>query len=165
MTRPADRAIVGVCAAAAVTWALLLPVAAYAAGTGSPGARLVAVGVYGAGSAVCHQRPERSFVSWGAAWPVCARCTGIYAGAAIAAAAWIGAARRRRAMSAARARVWLVAAVLPSLVTLVAEWSTGQMPSHAIRAAAGLPMGAAVMLVIARAGERDVPSPPDRASA
>jgi uncharacterized membrane protein len=34
-------------------------------------------------AAVCHQRPERSFVLWGAPLAVCARCTGIYAGAVL----------------------------------------------------------------------------------
>jgi uncharacterized membrane protein len=32
-------------------------------------------------AAACHQRPERSFIVWGAPLAVCARCVGIYAGA------------------------------------------------------------------------------------
>ena len=42
-------------------------------------------GVYIAGALICHQRPERSFHVWGVQWPVCARCLGLYAGAAIGA--------------------------------------------------------------------------------
>ena len=49
------------------------------------GVRLLVAGVYAVGSVVCHQLPERSFHLWAAQMPVCARCTGIYAGAAIAA--------------------------------------------------------------------------------
>lgn len=144
--------------AAAVTWALLLPAAAWAASARPPGgvAGVFAFATYRAGSVVCHQRPERSFVTRGAAWPVCARCTGIYFGAALAALAWV-AASRRRAWSAGRARVWLALAAVPSLATLIFEWTTGQMPGDGMRAAAGLPIGVAVMLVIARAGERDTP--------
>ena len=39
--------------------------------------------VYALGSRICHQRPERSFHLFAAQLPVCARCVGIYAGAAI----------------------------------------------------------------------------------
>ena len=40
--------------------------------------------VYGVSSLVCHQLPERS-LHWGAVqFAVCARCTGIYIGAAVA---------------------------------------------------------------------------------
>ena len=41
--------------------------------------------VYGIGSLVCHQLPARSFHLWSAQMPVCARCAGIYFGAAVAA--------------------------------------------------------------------------------
>src|SRR5437763_16382908 len=72
---------------ASIAWALLLPVAPFAASQPAPapfwyGLALV---VYGAGGIVCHQLPARSFHAWSAQWPVCARCTGIYAGAALSA--------------------------------------------------------------------------------
>src|SRR5437773_7229118 len=73
--------------AASVTWAVLLPIAPFAASQPAP-ARFwygLAFVVYGAGSFICHQLPARSFHSWSAQWPVCARCTGIYFGAAMAA--------------------------------------------------------------------------------
>ena len=72
--------------AASVTWAAALPTSVYA-GTRAHVPSLVAVlvaGVYAFGSIVCHQLPERSFHLWGAQMPVCARCTGIYVGAALA---------------------------------------------------------------------------------
>ena len=36
------------------------------------------------GHFICHQRPERSFFIGGQQLPVCARCTGLYLGAALA---------------------------------------------------------------------------------
>ena len=72
--------------AASATWAAALPASVYA-GTRAHVPSLVALlvaGVYAVGSIVCHQRPERSFHLWGAQMPVCARCTGIYMGAALA---------------------------------------------------------------------------------
>ena len=43
-------------------------------------------GVYMIGSLVCHQRPDRSFHTADIQWPICARCTGLYAGAPLGAA-------------------------------------------------------------------------------
>src|SRR3954451_16842570 len=73
----------------AFVWAAVIPLAAFAA-TRSVGSPLVygfALAVYSAGRIICHQLPVRSFHLWGAALPVCARCTGIYAGAAAVALA------------------------------------------------------------------------------
>src|SRR3954447_23633613 len=46
-------------------------------------AYLLSAAVYFSGSLLCHQRPERSFYLWGTQFPVCARCAGLYAGAAL----------------------------------------------------------------------------------
>src|SRR3990172_4419420 len=73
--------------AASIAWAVLLPLAPFVASQPAP-ARFwygLAFVVYGAGSFICHQLPARSFHSWSAQWPVCARCTGIYVGAAVTA--------------------------------------------------------------------------------
>src|SRR5215510_14625842 len=45
--------------------------------------------LYTLGAFVCHQRPERSFHWAGAQLPVCARCAGLYLGAALGAYAWV----------------------------------------------------------------------------
>jgi hypothetical protein len=166
--------------ALSIGWAALLPVAPLAASQPAP-ARFwygLAFAVYSAGSFICHQLPERSFHLWSAQMPVCARCTGIYLGAAVAAVIAMvrlplsafaptaaadksplrgfGALRKpdtTYAMhsSTRRARVLLAAAALPTAVTLVYEWTTGDTPWNAIRALAGAPLGAAVAFVVVEA--------------
>lgn len=144
-------------------WAVLLPLASFAASQPAP-ARFwhgLAFSVYGAASLMCHQLPSRSFHLWLAQMPVCARCTGIYIGAAVAA---IVATVRvdtvrpktiRREPDARRdtrrARVLLAAAALPTAVTLIYEWTTGDRPSNVIRALTGAPLGAAVAFVVVKA--------------
>ena len=73
--------------ASSIAWAVLLPLAPFAASQPAPAPLWygLAFAVYGAGSFICHQLPARSFHTWSAQWPVCARCTGIYFGAAVAA--------------------------------------------------------------------------------
>jgi uncharacterized membrane protein len=117
--------------------------------------------VYRFAAAVCHQLPDRSFSIGGVHMPVCARCAGLYfGGAAMAfAAACVLRLKRTGAGQSVIAmpswvRSWspvhvLAVAVLPTALTLVYEWTTGQTPGNWIRAVAGVPLGAAVMLVIA----------------
>jgi uncharacterized membrane protein len=90
--------------------------------------------------------------------PVCARCAGIYVGAVIGAAFALraSASLRRRDTWAARSRVLLALAVAPTLVTLVYEWTTGVMPAHAIRAAAGVAVGLVVAWLVVAAAENQV---------
>src|SRR5713226_1466543 len=90
--------------AAAVTWALLLllaPFLASRAHASAFGTGLV-VAVYAVGSSVCHQLPARSFHLWAAQMPVCARCTGIYVGAAVMVVAAFGLPSVRRIRSPER---------------------------------------------------------------
>jgi hypothetical protein len=110
----------------------------------------LAVAAYSIGHLICHQLPARSFHLWGAALPVCARCSGIYFGAAIAAlvraARFGGQVGDGGLMSGghARARIVLLLAFVPTAATLVFEWTTGVTPAHWIRALAGIPLGVAV---------------------
>jgi hypothetical protein len=196
--------------AATVTWALLLPLVPFIASRqhATPiGAALLIV-VYAIGGAVCHQLPERSYHLWTAQMPVCARCAGIYVGAALAAMVVVArgfppslklrrtaealsafarsatarlrrssksvggaeagqprdrgpaaspklgeSSNERRRERAARQRPGLMRAVLltaalPTLATLVSEWTTGDMPAHWIRAASGVPLGAALASMV-----------------
>ena len=163
----------------AILWVILLPVATFAASrpssVSSDVGHALAFVVYRIGSVVCHQRPERSLHLFAVQMPVCARCTGVYVGAAVMA---IGVAFRRsrgpvkkRGTAGAvgiprgpgRVDRWYVApwlgsarrvllvSVLPGAATLVYEWSTGQMPAHWVRATSGVPLGAAVAWIVCRA--------------
>jgi uncharacterized membrane protein len=136
-------------AATAILWSATIFAAAYAASAsgrmhGTVSSSLAAV-VYGIGSVLCHQRPERSFHVWSVQLPVCARCTGIYVGAA---AAGLTALATTAARDISRPLAALVLAASPALATLVYEWTTGAMPSNGIRAASGVVLGAAVMAVL-----------------
>ncbi len=167
--------------AAAVAWAALLFVAPPLTKVGTALADTIAVAVYVSASVICHQRPERSFDLLGVQMPVCARCTGIYVGAAVAA---IGVAAiasgteiagnlRSRGMLMGRRFLatsvpgrwpaWAIALAStgPSLATLVYEWTTGDMPSNWIRAASGAPMGAVVSWLVLRPFD-DAQGGPDR---
>jgi uncharacterized membrane protein len=103
---------------------------------------------YVIGSLVCHQRPERSFHVAGVQYPVCARCTGIYLGAAIGAgialALW-GFSRGRRLPVSAMYRRWrviLFVAILPTAVSIILE-RLGGPTGLGSRALAGAVLGMA----------------------
>ena len=98
---------------------------------------------YAFGSLICHQIPERSFHLQAFQLPVCARCFGIYSGAA-AGTVWMG------RLSRDARRLTTVAAV-PTLVTLALEWAGLWYPSNATRAIAGAPLGFVVAFVLLRA--------------
>lgn len=133
----------------ALVWAGALPAATLGASETGASARGFATLVYAIGHVLCHQRPERSFTSIGQPWPVCARCTGIYVGAALGVLI-AQALRRHRVPDASVVRLWLAAALLPTVLTVLYEVSTGQMPAHAVRAGAGGLVGlvASVLIVV-----------------
>jgi uncharacterized membrane protein len=137
--------------AASVAWALMLPLAPLVAGRphASTMSAAFALAVYGVGSMICHQLPERSYRLFGAQMPVCARCTGIYLGAAVSA---VLAARgvRAAALAPRTLRRVLLAAAVPTALTLVFEWTTGVTPSNTVRFAAGVPIGAAIAWAVVR---------------
>jgi hypothetical protein len=163
----------------AILWAILLPVATFAASrpalVPSDVGHALAFVVYRIGSVVCHQRPERSFHLFAVQMPVCARCTGIYVGAALMAIGMVfhksrEPVKKRSTAEAAGtapalgrvdrshvapglgpARRVLLVSVLPGAATLVYEWSTGQIPAHWVRATSGVPLGAAVAWIVCRA--------------
>jgi len=145
--------------AGSVVWAAVIPLAAFAASRphGASLGYAFALGAYAIGHAICHQLPVRSFHLWGAVLPVCARCTGIYAGAATASLIVLVRADTANATGPAgggiietstAARRLLLAALVPTAITLVYEWTTGAMPANWIRALAGVPLGAAVAWMI-----------------
>ena len=110
--------------------------------------------VYGLGSFICHQIPERSFHLAGFQLPVCARCLGIYVGVA----GGVAFVRIRRGSGRAVAQMprrelqWLAAlAAAPTLVTVALEMVGAWHPSNSTRALAGAPLGVLVGLVVMNA--------------
>ena len=110
--------------------------------------------LYATGSLICHQLPDRSFHLQGVQLPVCARCFGVYGGAAVGSVAGATAAGRRWLVwwrqPATRSINWIFSALaaIPTLATFVLEWGFGWQISNAVRAVAALPLGFAVAFVV-----------------
>src|SRR5207237_2519841 len=115
--------------ASSAAWMTAIPLAAFAASRPAAPSAVYgfALTVYGIGHFVCHQLPARSFHLWGVSFPVCARCTGIYTGAAAAAIAMSLTGRR---FHTNRPRPVLLLAFVPTAATLVFEWTTGVTPAN-----------------------------------
>lgn len=128
-------------ASRALSWGLAIGIVVWVAGL-----VLAPWLLFPAGHFLCHQRPDRSFFVHGRQMPVCARCTGLYVGAAFGAPLALAAAA---AMASGRARLILGGAALPTLVTWSLEFA-GVVPfSNVARFAAALPLGfAAAWLVL-----------------
>jgi uncharacterized membrane protein len=110
--------------------------------------------VYGIGSLVCHQIPERSFHLAGFQLPVCARCLGIYFGAVAGAVlVWlrVGAGQPPALLPSVTARRLAVGAAMPTLVTVLLESAGMWHPSNITRATAGFPFGGMLALVVVSA--------------
>ena len=131
-----------------MAWAAMLPAAAIATTRPSDSAFGLGYGfalfVYAIGSYLCHQRPERSFHLLGVQLPVCARCTGLYAGAAIVAVRSYA----PRPYTRRTARTALLVSALPTIATLAYEWTTGDTPGNWTRAISGVPFGACVAWIV-----------------
>jgi len=105
--------------------------------------------VYLAGGQVCHQRPERSFETAGVAWPVCARCTGLYLAAPFGAFLALGRFRSQARGSWMAQPLALVAlAAVPTALTLAWEWGGLGTPPNPWRLVTALPLGMAVAFVV-----------------
>ncbi len=142
-------------------WLLAVSAGWFALILSSPMAPLsLALVAYALGGVVCHQIPGRSFHAGAVQMAVCARCTGIYAGAA-ASFLWQAWRERDRVAAGAdagsrhdrvlAARLWLFGGMLPTLMTVGLEYAGLWQTSNSMRAAAGVPLGATVALVAGRA--------------
>ena len=105
-----------------------------------------AIKIYRAFSFVCHQIPERSFHLHGNKFAVCSRCTGIYAGIALATLTYPLARSLRR--TEPPRLVWLFLAAAP----LAIDWSLGYFSiwqnNHVSKFATGFLLGAVVIFYI-----------------
>jgi len=135
--------------AGAVAWTAALFLSPFALLGTHPRVVSAAVFVYQGAGRICHQRSERSFHLAGVQLPVCARCTGLYvSGAAGALAAWLGS--RRRLAAPRHTRAVLVAAAIPTALTVGLELVGLAHPSSSLRALSALPLGAAAGWVFVR---------------
>jgi hypothetical protein len=139
-------------AAAAVAWAAWLAGAPLLAPAGPAGPQVLAAAVaYRAGSVICHQQDVRSLHVGGVRMPVCARCAGLYAGGAVgalAALAWVLAARRPPKLRLGRARLGVVACAVPTLAAWALEHLGEVAVRGEVRAALAVPLGAAVAAIV-----------------
>ncbi len=132
-------------AVAVVAWAAGLALAPYVARL----SRVAGGLLYAVGSLICHQQPERSFYLAGAQLPVCARCEGLYLGAAAGVLVWTLVGRRRQqAWPRPRALMLLTAAALPTALTVAAAMAGVGDPPNAWRFAFAMPLGLAGGLVV-----------------
>ena len=125
----------------AVLWTAVLVACPY--GLVSANTHLVsaAATVYTAAGLICHQRAARSFYLDGMQLPVCARCAGLYfSGTVGALLAWLVSARPS---TPARTRRILLAASIPTAVSVAIEFAGLAFPSNMVRALCALPLGAA----------------------
>ena len=109
--------------------------------------------IYAAGSVICHQIPERSFHLGGFQIPVCARCLGIYAGAAAGASihvlgAFSLSSMRWRMLSPQAARRLFIVGAVPTLLTVALERGGVWNGTNNVRAIAGVALGIAGALVV-----------------
>lgn len=125
-------------AAAAMAWFAFLLVAPVAPAPMSAAA-------YALASLVCHQLPTRSFHYGLVQLPVCARCTGIYAGAAVGSALFAFNLPRVAALSP---RTVLLASGVPVAMTVALEWAGAWAPGNAVRALTGVILGIAAAFVV-----------------
>jgi len=176
---PSPRAITAALAAAATTWLLLLVAAPYLVSHARPGTGWFDAGglVYLVGHLICHQRADRSFHAWGVQLPVCARCTGLYAGAVGGALfvvwrSWVrrgirpgrkgtptrvprwgprppGTADRLPTYARTEWRRFLLVAALPTAVSVGLEIGRIWAQSPAVRAVAAIPLGFTVACFVA----------------
>jgi hypothetical protein len=142
--------LVPACVLMPLVWLALL-LAAPAAAFGVPASGLT----YALGSIICHQRPDRSFDLFAAQMPVCARCVGLYAGAATGAFMavvvgwrWTPSACSDQGRGTGRCRAALLAAAVPTVAIWVVEGIGMAAPSNLVRAVAALPPGAVVAWIV-----------------
>ena len=102
--------------------------------------------IYTGFAAACHQMPERAFYAWGLPMAVCARCFGLYVGAAAGAACYP--LLRKLARREASARAWLLAAALPTSVDFALGFFGVWENTHWSRFLTALPLGAAAAFYV-----------------
>lgn len=106
----------------------------------------LAAAIYQTFSHLCHQLPERSFFIAGHPFAVCARCTGIYAGFAVATVLYP--LTRSLRQTEAPARKWLFIAAAPLAIDFAIEFSGRWHNTHSSRLSTGALLGAVAVFYI-----------------
>jgi len=133
----------------ALLWSAIIVLAPVALTHGSPRVSFASALVYEGAGLICHQRPERSFHLAGAQLPVCGRCAGLYlSGTAGALLAWVG---WRQKAEPRHVRLAILAAAVPTALTVGVEWLSLASPSNTIRAVSAIPLGAAAGWIFVQA--------------
>jgi uncharacterized membrane protein len=130
-----------VATAAALVGVILLAPLARAAGWG-----ILSEVLYRSFRVACHQMPERAFQLAGSPLAVCARCTGLYAGALAGLVAYPLA--RSLARTDAPWRGWLLLAAVPTSVDFLLGVTGLWENTHASRFWTALPLGAVATFYI-----------------
>lgn len=145
------RRLVATGTVAILLWGVAILATPWLATAPARGTRSLAAVAYLVGAAVCHQRPDRSFHLRGVPLPVCARCTGLYLGAAVGAiGAWSRRGRTRRPLGPRRQQLALLATALPIGATWLAEQAGGAVSSVA-RGVAAVPFAAVAAWLVGTA--------------
>jgi uncharacterized membrane protein len=149
-----QRALAWLLAGLAVLWAGLVVAGPHGLEARSHTVRVVTAMVYLGAGYICHQRPERSFHAAGRPLPVCARCTGLYLAAPFGLAGVLLMGRRGGAddRTYRRWRVAIVAAAVPTVISVGLEWIGGPgLSSNISRSLTALPLGAILAAVLGAA--------------
>jgi uncharacterized membrane protein len=132
---------------ATVTWAITatIALALVAMIVGAPlaqanGHPAFAFSIYKAFSFVCHQIPDRSFHLAGHQFAVCSRCTGLYAGFAVAALVYP--LTRSLTRTDTPRRRWLILAAVPLLIDFSLTYFGIWPNTHLTRFSTGALLGA-----------------------
>jgi len=141
------RAGVVAWAGASAFAALVLGLVVLAPALKAGGSVLLAQAVYKLFGAACHQIPERSFHLWGFPLAVCARCAGLYVGAAAGFLAY-PLLRRPLARTDAPRRAWLLLAAVPTTLDFLLGVTGLWENTHASRFSTALLLGAAASFFI-----------------
>lgn len=102
--------------------------------------------IYKAFSFVCHQIPDRSFHLAGHQFAVCSRCTGLYAGFAVAALAYPLV--RSLKTTDTPPRLWLILAAVPLAVDFALGYFSIWENNHLSRFTTGALLGAVAVFYI-----------------
>lgn len=122
----------------ALAWAVAIVLAPWLAAAAGP----VGGVVYAFGSVICHQLPDRSFHLAGVQLPVCARCAGLYAGAAGGVLLWALRSRgREQTWPRGHALAVLAVASVPTALTAASAAAGLGDPDNLWRATLALPLG------------------------